>query len=266
MADVKWIKIVTDIFDDEKIRFIETMPNGDEIIVIWFKILCLCGKSNNGGFLMFTGKLAYTEEMLASIFNRDIKSIQLALKTFESLEMVEMIDNKIYIANWEKHQTLDKLETKKQYDREYQRKKREEKKQLLENRTTVKRLSNDNRITDIDKDIEIDTEEDIEKDKDTELEEKKNIQKKKPTEEKHRYGEYQHVLLTDRQFEKLVNDYGEFEVHSAIKFLDEYIQMKGYKAKDHNLALRKWVFKAVEEEKSRNNQQQSRGNDYWAGI
>lgn len=90
--------------------------------------------------------------------------------------------------------------------------------------------------------------------------------KKKPAEEKHKYGEYQHVLLTDRQFEKLVNDYGEFEVHNAIKFLDEYIQMKGYKAKDHNLALRKWVFKAVEEEKNKNNPQQSRGNDYWAGI
>lgn len=166
MADVKWIKIVTDIFDDEKIRFIETMPNGDEIIVIWFKILCLCGKSNNGGFLMFTGKLAYTDEMLVSILNRDIESIQKALKTFEDLEMIEMIDNKIYIANWDKHQTLDKLEAKKQYDREYQRKKREEKKQLLENRTTVERLSNDNRIIDIDIDID-------------KIDKKENIQKKK---------------------------------------------------------------------------------------
>lgn len=92
------------------------------------------------------------------------------------------------------------------------------------------------------------------------------VQKKKQTEEKHKYGEYQHVLLTDRQYEKLVNDYGEFEVQNAIKFLDEYIQMKGYKAKDHNLALRKWVFKAVEEEKNKNSPQQSRGNDYWAGI
>ena len=78
MADVKWIKIVTDIFDDEKIRFIETMPNGDEIIVIWFKILCLAGKSNSSGFLMFTSRLAYTEEMLASIFNRGVIGISAA--------------------------------------------------------------------------------------------------------------------------------------------------------------------------------------------
>lgn len=165
MADVKWIKIVTDIFDDEKIRFIETMPTGDELIVIWFRILCLCGKSNNSGFLMFTNKLPYTEEMLASIFNRDIKVIQFALTTFEHLEMIELIDNKIYVSNWEKYQNLDKLEQKKLYDREYQKKKREEKKLLLNNRTTIVQESYDNRTLDIDKDIDI--EEDKEKDKET---------------------------------------------------------------------------------------------------
>ena len=73
--------------------------------------------------------------------------------------------------------------------------------------------------------------------------------KRNAEEEKHRYGEYQHVLLTDRQIKKLFNDYGESEAKEAIKYLDEYIQMKGYKAKDHNLALRKWVFDAVEREK-----------------
>lgn len=70
--------------------------------------------------------------------------------------------------------------------------------------------------------------------------------------EKHRHGEYGHVLLTDSQLDKLFTDYGESNTQDAIKFLDEYIQMKGYKAKDHNLALRKWVFRAVEEEKQRN--------------
>ena len=52
MAEVKWIKIVTNIFDDEKIRYIETLPSGDEMIVIWFKILCLAGRSNSSGLLM----------------------------------------------------------------------------------------------------------------------------------------------------------------------------------------------------------------------
>ncbi len=84
-------------------------------------------------------------------------------------------------------------------------------------------------------------------------EEIENISKpkdnKKQTEEKHHYGEYKHVLLTEKQLDKLFVDYGEIETNEAIKFLDEYIQMKGYKAKDHNLALRKWVFDAVDEDK-----------------
>lgn len=108
--EVKWIKIVTNIFDDEKIRFIESMPNGDGLIVIWFKLLCLAGKSNAFGYLMFTNKLAYTEEMLASIFGRDIKQIQFALRTFQELEMVEIEDNRIAITNWEKHQNIEGME------------------------------------------------------------------------------------------------------------------------------------------------------------
>lgn len=68
-------------------------------------------------------------------------------------------------------------------------------------------------------------------------------------ETKHKYGEYKHVLLTDKQYQKLTNDYGENQTLSAIKYLDEYIQMKGYKCQDHNLAMRKWVFEAINKNK-----------------
>ena len=148
MADVKWIKITTDIFDDEKILLIESLPEADSIIVIWFKLLCLAGKQNNSGVFMMNDKLAYTDEMLATIFRRNINTVRLALNTFEQFGMIERIDSVITIPNWEKHQSLDKLEAKKKYDREYQAKKRREKKLLIENRTT----SNDNRILDIEED------------------------------------------------------------------------------------------------------------------
>ena len=157
--EVKWIKIVTNIFDDEKIKYIETLPNGDETIVIWFRILCLAGKSNSGGLLMMTDKIAYTEEMLSSIFQREIMSIKLALNIFENLEMIERFENKIYLTNWEKHQSLDALEKKKIYDKEYQKKKRNEKlivNKSYDNRTTVV----ENRS--LDKELEL--EEEIDKD------------------------------------------------------------------------------------------------------
>lgn len=65
---------------------------------------------------------------------------------------------------------------------------------------------------------------------------------------KHKYGEYAHVKLTDKERDQLFNDYGEVETHDAIKYLDEYIEMKGYKAKSHYLCMRKWVFDAVKEQ------------------
>ena len=70
MNGVKWIKIVTDIFDDEKIQLIEAMPEADAIIVIWFKLLCLAGRCNAGGSLMMSDRIAYTDAMLATIFRR----------------------------------------------------------------------------------------------------------------------------------------------------------------------------------------------------
>lgn len=66
---------------------------------------------------------------------------------------------------------------------------------------------------------------------------------------KHRHGEYEHVLLTDKEHDRLINDYGETDTKAAIKFLDEYIEEKGYKSKSHNLALRRWVFDAVNRDK-----------------
>lgn len=70
-------------------------------------------------------------------------------------------------------------------------------------------------------------------------------------ESKHKYGEYSHVLLTDTDRDKLFEQYGEEMALKAITFLDEYIEMKGYKAKNHYLAIRKWVVDAVKEREAK---------------
>ena len=104
MAEVKWIKITTDVFDDEKILLIESMPSADSIITIWFKLLILAGKQNNNGVFMMSNKLPFTDEMLATIFRRDLNTVRLALKTFEEFGMIEVVDNVIGISI--KHLTL----------------------------------------------------------------------------------------------------------------------------------------------------------------
>lgn len=131
MAEVKWIKITTDIFDDEKILMIESMPSADSIIVIWLKLLTFAGKQNNDGVFLMSNRIAYTDEMLACIFRRDVNLVRLALKTFEQFGMIEIVEGVVTIPNWGKHQTLDAYEKKKIRDRERIAKKRAEQKALI---------------------------------------------------------------------------------------------------------------------------------------
>lgn len=131
MAEVKWIKIVTDVFDDEKILMIESMPEADSIIVIWFKLLCLAGKQNNSGVFQL-GRMPYTDEMFSTIFRRKLNTVRLALETFERFGMIEIINNTVTIPNWDKHQSLDALEKKRERDRLYQRERRVAQKAIAE--------------------------------------------------------------------------------------------------------------------------------------
>ena len=109
-ADVKWIKINIDILSDNKMKLIDTLPEADAIFRIWIGILSLAGQSNKQGMIFLAENMPYTDEMLATLFNRPVNVVRLALQTLQSFKMLEIFDNGvIYISNWEKHQDLDKL-------------------------------------------------------------------------------------------------------------------------------------------------------------
>lgn len=171
MSDVKWIKITTDIFDDEKILLIESLPEADAIIVIWFKLLCLAGKQNNSGVFMLNDTIAYTDKMLATIFRRKESTVQLALKTFEEFGMVKVIDGVITIPNWGKHQNLDQMESRKEYMRDYMREYRKKQAQIADGKDLRKCLQDDLRkfnVNEAEEDKEIEREEDIEEERERE--------------------------------------------------------------------------------------------------
>lgn len=132
MAEVKWIKIATDIFDDEKILLIEGLPDAYAIITVWFKLLCLAGKKNNGGVFLINDKIPYTDKMLATIFRMNESTVKLALNAFEQFKMIEIVEGIITIPNWNKHQTLDAYERKKERDRLYQEERRAKQRALIE--------------------------------------------------------------------------------------------------------------------------------------
>ena len=163
MSEIKWIKITTDIFDDEKICLIDALPDHDAILVIWFKILALAGKHNRNGLLMMSDKVHYTDEMLATIFRRPLNTVRMALGIFEQFGMVEIIDGIIALPNWEKHQNIDGMEKIKTQTRNRVARYREKQKNLaLGNVTCNVTVTKSNA-----------TEED--RDKDKELDKDKNI-------------------------------------------------------------------------------------------
>lgn len=232
MADVKWIKLATDMFDNRKIRQIETLPDGDGIIVIWVKLLCLAGVTNDGGLVYFTRDIPYTEQMLANYFQRPIALVQLALRVFQQFGMIELIDDVIMVSGWEKYQSLDKLERIQEQNRERQKRYKERKK--LEALPVTLPVTQGN-APDIDKDIE--------EDKDIEYiaQAPTPTEPKPPKSSKHKYGEYGWVQLTEEQYSKLLQDMGQAELERCIAYIDESAQSSSNKNrwKDWNLVIRR---------------------------
>jgi len=117
---VSWIKITTGMFDDEKIKIIDSLPDHDAILVIWIKLLTLAGKCNARGCLVINDSLPYTDEMLSAVFFRPLNTIKMALDIFEKLGMIYR-SNAIQLANWEKHQNETALEIIRENERNRKR-------------------------------------------------------------------------------------------------------------------------------------------------
>ena len=117
MADVKWIKLDADIFNNRKIKQIRKMPDGDAIVGIWLQILCIAGQINDNGMVYFTKDVPYTEDMLSAELDRPIATIRLALLTFQKFNMLDIINDIMLVSNWEKYQSIDKLKKIKEQSR-----------------------------------------------------------------------------------------------------------------------------------------------------
>lgn len=160
-TDIKWIKITTNMFDDEKIKIIESMPEADMILVIWVKLLTLAGRKNMNGYIFLTENIPYTDEMLSTLFNRPLNTIRLALETFQNFSMIEFNDNGfIKITNWGKHQSIEGMEKIREQNRIRQERYREKQKQLSPPHTPpLKERKEEEK--DIEEDIDIDIEENV---------------------------------------------------------------------------------------------------------
>ena len=240
MAEVKWIKVATDIFDDEKILLIKGMPKADTLLVIWFELLCFAGKQNNSGVFLMNNKTPFTYKMLATIFKRNEKIIKDALNIFSQFGMIEIVDDVITIPNWNKHQTLDSYEKKKERDKKYQAERRAVQKSII-----AKKSSDES--SDKSPDVAIsDKEREEEKEEDIIYRERGKINNNNPAREETNpepspmaYGEFKNVFLSDDELSKLKKSFPDWP--DKIERLSSYIESTGKSYVSHYATITRWA-------------------------
>jgi predicted phage replisome organizer len=141
MAEVKWVKLTTDMFDNRKIKHLRKLPEGNNIVLIWVMLLTMAGRCNSGGMIFLTENIPYTPKMLADELDFEENTVTLALQALEQLDMI-ITDNGFFtIAGWEEYQNADKLAEIRAKDRERKRIKRAQAKALIGESTDVHGMS-----------------------------------------------------------------------------------------------------------------------------
>ena len=128
-----WFKVSADVFDSEKIKILRADTKiGDSLALMWFFLLALARKKNDGGYVYATEGVAYTPKTLAAVGGFKPKIAETALEVFRQYNMIDIEDNGyIYIVGWSEHQNAEELSKLKERERckEAMRVKRQREKQ-----------------------------------------------------------------------------------------------------------------------------------------
>lgn len=96
-----WIQLKRDFFKRHDIRIVESMPNGKDYILFYLKLLC--ESVDHEGNLRFSETIPYNEQMLSTITDTNIDVVRSAIKVFEQLDMMNLLDDGTYFMKEVKH-------------------------------------------------------------------------------------------------------------------------------------------------------------------
>lgn len=265
MAETKryyWLKLKEGFFGDKEIKKLRKIAGGDTYTIIYLKLMLLSLKEN--GKLFYEGIEESFYEELALEIDEEPDNVKFTLLYLQKTGLLEEISSTESFLT-----RIPECVGSETSKAELMRKRRAKEKALKGGNNVTNALPPvTNCYTDKDKEIDIDLDKDIEIESNADSANPPSAPKpKKPV--KHKHGEYKNVLLTDEELAKLQDEFGNL-ADQAITFLDEYIEMKGYKAKSHYLAIRKWVIDAVNERRQQQgiskptyqNKQKSGGNAF----
>ena len=226
-----WLKLKEDYFNSPKIKKLRKIAGGDTYTIIYLKMQLL--SISNNGIIQFEGIEPTFQEELALKLDEDVENVNATLIYIQSQGLIEESDNKFLLL--EASDCIGSECDSAERVRQFREKKKQEMLQSNGCVTDVKQISISSSISNS---IYNSNKED-------------ESVREETKKQKHKYGEYKHILLTDEELEKLNTEFGEEETQKAITYLDEYIEMKGAKYKSHYMAMRKWVFSAVKEKEQK---------------
>ena len=127
MAEVKWVKLTTDMFDNRKVKHLRKLPEGNNIVLIWVMLLTMAGRCNSGGMIFLTENIPYTPKMLADELDFEESTVIFALGALEQLDMIVTDNGFFTIAGWEEYQNIEGMEKIREQTRKRVAKCREKK-------------------------------------------------------------------------------------------------------------------------------------------
>lgn len=250
-----WLKLKEDFFSEKEIKKLRKIAGGDTYTIIYLKMMLLSLRDD--GRLYFDGLEESFAEEIALTIDEEVENVKVTMAYLLSTNLMEEVNpTEISLTR------IPEMVGSETNKAALMRKSRARKKALEGNNVTEALPPVTKRYPEIE--IEKEKEIELEIDTDTDKKQPSAYTPTKPSKPpKHKYGEYKNVLLTDAELEKLYAKYGIEQAIEYIKFLDEYIERKGYKAKSHYLCIGKWVIDAYEEDQRKHKAKQHQGRLDW---
>lgn len=130
MAEIKWVKLTTDMFDNRKIKHLRRLPEGNNIVLIWVMLLTMAGRCNSGGMIFLTENIPYTPKMLADELGFEENTVKLALNALEQMNMIVTDQEFFAIAGWDEYQNIEGMDKIREQNRLRKQRQREKQKAL----------------------------------------------------------------------------------------------------------------------------------------
>ena len=276
MANKKyyWLKLKENFFTDKTIKKLRKIAGGDTYTIIYLKLLLKATETD--GKLYFDGVEDTFADEIALDIDEDSENVKVTLMyLIKNRLLVEISDYEMELTR------INEMIGSETNKAELMRKKRARDKQLHEQEVTMlpdvtKKVTMLPDVTktlpyiEIEKDIDKELEKDIEKKKrekkktmdSSESSSSSSSSKKTKKVVKHKYGEYDNVLLSDEELDKLKRDFPT-DYQDRIDRLSEYVASTGKTYKNYLATIRAWARKEKQEQTYKQPQQQEEKPKNW---